>query len=94
MGSTEVKFNNPSTSILFDLDKNRRTLYNLKAESPVSDSTIEKIVQDAVLHVPSSFNTQTTRIVLLLHQEHQKLWDIALEVLQDLVAAGAFTQEL
>lgn len=32
------------------------------------------------MHTPSPFNTQTARTVVLLKDEHERLWDIALEV--------------
>jgi predicted oxidoreductase (fatty acid repression mutant protein) len=88
-----VEFKNPATATLLEAVKARRTIYGLKAESPVSDDTIEAIVRDAVLHVPSSFNTQTSRVVLLLKEEHQKVWDIALQAMEGLVAAGALPKE-
>lgn len=93
MGSTGVKFNNPATSTLLEAVKTRRTVYGLKPESPISDDTIEAIVEDAVLHVPSSFNTQTSRVVLLLKDEHKKVWDIALQAMEGLVATGALPKE-
>jgi len=40
--------------------------------------------------VPSSFNSQTTRVVLLVKEEHNKLWDIVKEVLKGVVPADAF----
>jgi predicted oxidoreductase (fatty acid repression mutant protein) len=93
MGSIAVEFKNPATSSLLELVKTRRTYYGLKAESPISDDAIERIVEDSVLHVPSSFNTQTSRVVLLLKEEHKKVWDIAISAMEGLVAAGALPQE-
>ncbi|KAJ5563939.1 hypothetical protein N7513_000181 [Penicillium frequentans] len=93
MGSTAVEFKNPATTTLLELVKSRRTYYGLKAESPISDDAIERIVEDSVLHVPSSFNTQTSRVVLLLKEEHKKVWDIAISAMEGLVAAGILTQE-
>ncbi|KAL5343043.1 Nitroreductase-like protein [Aspergillus crustosus] len=93
MGSTNVQFKNPATATLIEAAKTRRSIYTLKAESPISDEVIESIVRDAVLHVPSSFNTQTSRVVLLLKEEHQKVWDIALQAMEGLVAAGALPKE-
>jgi len=29
-----------------------------------------------MLHVPSSFNSQTARVVLVLGDEHKKFWDM------------------
>lgn len=93
MGSTAIEFKNSATSTLLELVKGRRTYYGLKAESPISDDAIERIVQDSVLHVPSSFNTQTSRVVLLLKEEHKKVWDIAIKAIEGLVAAGHVPKE-
>ncbi|KAJ5402043.1 uncharacterized protein N7487_007939 [Penicillium crustosum] len=93
MGSTQPEFKNTATSTLLELVKARRTYYDLKGESPVSDDVIDRIVQDSVLHVPSSFNTQTSRVVLLLKEEHKKVWDIAINALEGLVAAGHVPKE-
>lgn len=60
----------------------RRSYYQLNKESPISDKQLEKIVKDAVLHSPSSFNSQSTRVVVLLHAEHDKFWEITKEVLK------------
>lgn len=94
MGSINAEFKNPATSTLLEVVKARRTYYGLKAESPISDDAIQRIVQDSVLHVPSSFNTQTSRVVLLLKEEHQKVWDIAISVMEGLVAAGHVTKDM
>lgn len=94
MGSTTVEFKNKATTTLLELARNRRTIYRLSNESPISDDAIETIIKDAVLHVPSSFNTQTTRVVLLLGEEHQRLWNITLSVMESLVDAGSVPKEL
>ena len=46
--------------------KHRRSYYSINNTSPISDKEIQEIVEFAVLHVPSAFNSQSTRIVLLL----------------------------
>jgi predicted oxidoreductase (fatty acid repression mutant protein) len=94
MGSIQPVFKNPATTTLLELAKSRRSIYTLAPESPISDEAIEAIIQDSVLHVPSSFNTQTSRVVLLLKEEHQKLWDIAFNIMETLVAAGQMPREL
>merc|ERR1711939_66999 len=66
--------NMTSSSTFFEAVKARRTIYQLSSESPVPDSKIKEIVKEAVLHVPSSFNSQSTRVVVLLGDEHKKLW--------------------
>jgi hypothetical protein len=57
----------------------RRSTIDLKKESTIPDSRIIELIKHAVLHAPSPFNSQTTRAVVLLHQDHEKLWDIAYE---------------
>ncbi|THV53442.1 hypothetical protein BGAL_0050g00090 [Botrytis galanthina] len=79
----------PSTQFI-DLLKARRTIYALSNKSTIPDSKIQEIVEQAVLHVPSSFNSQSTRVVLLLKGEHEKLWDITKEVLKGVVPEAQF----
>lgn len=70
--------------------KNRRTYYSISDRSPISDNEIKEIIEFAVENVPSAFNSQTTRIVLLLDKEHKKLWEIALNKLRKIVPATTF----
>ncbi|KAA8572126.1 hypothetical protein EYC84_002044 [Monilinia fructicola] len=79
----------PSTQFI-ELLKARRTIYALEAKSPIPDSKIQEIVEQAILHVPSSFNSQTTRVVLLFKGEHEKLWNITEEVLKGVVPPEQF----
>jgi uncharacterized protein len=55
----------------------RRTIYNLSKETTISDERLEELVQKVLLAVSSAFNTQSSRIVVLLGDQHKKLWDIA-----------------
>ena len=70
--------------------ENRRTIYSLSKESPISDNEIEEIMKFALKHVPSAFNSQSTRIVLLLGENHKKVWEITKEILKKLVPAESF----
>jgi len=70
--------------------QNRRTYYALKNESPVADKEIEDVINFAVKHVPSAFNSQSTRVVLLLGENHQKVWNITKDILRKIVPAEAF----
>ncbi|QDS69763.1 hypothetical protein FKW77_010218 [Venturia effusa] len=60
----------------------RRSYYQLNKKSPISDAQIEEIVKNAILHTPSSFNSQSTRLVVLLHADHDKFWELTKEVLK------------
>lgn len=68
----------------------RRSYYLLSNKSSISDHEIEDIVKFAVKHVPSAFNSQSTRLVLLLGEQHLKLWNIVKDTLRNMVPQGAF----
>lgn len=66
--------------------KQRRTYYQLSDETVIPDKKIRDIVEQVVLHTPSSFNSQSTRVVILLGAEHKKLWE---EIVKPAVKAVA-----
>ncbi len=68
----------------------RRSYYALTNQSTISDQRIQEIIEHAVKHTPTAFNSQSGRIVLLLNQHHQKLWDITMEELRKIVPAESF----
>lgn len=70
--------------------RHRRTYYHITDSSPISDEQIKEIIDFAVMNVPSAFNSQSTRIVLLLGKNHKKLWEITKETLKRLVSAEVF----
>ncbi|KAI1849386.1 hypothetical protein JX266_004881 [Neoarthrinium moseri] len=74
-----------SATPLLELIKARRSYYPLSKDLPISKERISEIVKEATLHVPSSFNAQPTRVVVLFGAEHEKLWDITIEVLKGIV---------
>ena len=69
----------------------RRSYYGISKEKVVSDDRINEIIEHAVKHTPSSFNSQSARIVLLLGDHHDKLWDITKENLRKIVPADQFS---
>lgn len=71
--------------------KERRSIYGIKNESPISDEKIQEIVEFAVMHAPSAFNSQNTRAVLLLGEQSNQFWDITKETLRKIVPADAFS---
>lgn len=74
----------------YEAMKERRSIYAISKESPISDERIKEIVEDVVKHVPSAFNSQTTRTVILLGESHDKLWNITMETLRKVVPADNF----
>lgn len=68
----------------------RRSVYVLNKNLPISVQEVSKIVEHAVLHTPSSFNSQSTRVVVLFGEEHEKLWQIAENALRAIVPEDKF----
>lgn len=71
--------------------KERRTIYGIGKESPVSEDRIQQIVNEAVLHAPTAFNSQSGRVVVLSGASHDKLWDLTKEELRKIVPAENFS---
>ncbi|KAK4697705.1 uncharacterized protein P7C71_g422, partial [Lecanoromycetidae sp. Uapishka_2] len=70
--------------------ENRRTFYQITHESTISDARIKEVVSLAVKHTPSSFNSQTTRAVVVLKEKHKELWDIILEIYKAMLPTDKF----
>lgn len=68
----------------------RRSYYGISKEATVSDDRIREIIEHAVKHTPSAFNSQSTRVILLLGKHHDSLWDITKEALRKVVPAEQF----
>ncbi|KAL8908580.1 MAG: hypothetical protein Q9171_005377 [Xanthocarpia ochracea] len=79
-----------STKSFAQAVKERRTYYALSHESTIPDSRIQEIVKDAILHTPSAFNSQTSRAVVLLGEEHTKMWDITAQVYKQQLSEEKF----
>ena len=77
-------------SHFFDAVRNRRTYYSISNETIVPYERIREIVNEAVKHTPSSFNSQSARVVLLLGKHHERLWDIVKAELKKIVPADKF----
>ncbi|MBR5495209.1 MAG: nitroreductase family protein [Psychrobacter sp.] len=69
----------------------RRSVYALGNELPVEPQAIVNMAERVLLHTPSAFNSQSSRLVVLFGAEHQRLWDIAEEKLRAAVGDGDFS---
>ena len=58
------------------LYQNRRSMYSLGKNLPISEQEVIEIIDNAVKYSPSAFNSQSAHAVVLLGDNHQKLWDI------------------
>lgn len=74
----------------YELAKKRRSIYHLGKNVNQSNDEIVQLIKDIVDQTPSSFHSQTSRVVILLGEEHDALWEIVRETLRPLVADGNF----
>ncbi|MGE8558813.1 MULTISPECIES: nitroreductase family protein [unclassified Acinetobacter] len=70
--------------------KQRRTIYAIGKNVPLTADQIEDIIKDAVRNSPSAFNSQTSRVVTLYGASHEKFWNIVRETLRKVVPEDAF----
>lgn len=70
--------------------RHRRSFYAIGDEQLVPAEEIIRAVRIAVRDVPSAFNSQSTRIVLLFGNGHKRLWSIVKDVLRTQVPPEVF----
>ena len=70
----------------------RRSMYSLTKESPITEERIGELLKEAVKNLPSSFNMQSSRAVLLLRENHTRLWEIVMQTLKGVVPEDAFAR--
>lgn len=68
----------------------RRSVYAIDGEKIVPEKRIRELLENSLLHVPSAFNCQSQRAVLLFDDQHRRVWSIVLEALRAIVPADAF----
>ncbi|MFD1672231.1 nitroreductase family protein [Agrilactobacillus yilanensis] len=73
------------SSQYLDLIRNRRTIYALGKNISQTPDEIVTLVEQAVEHAPSAFNNQTSRVVFLFNEHHDKLWDLTADRLHTVV---------
>ena len=86
---TYIKIRISNMSFL-DQIKKRRSIYAVGKNVTLDNAKIENIIKETVKHSPSSFNSQTSRVVTLFGQSHEVFWNIVLETLRKIVPADAF----
>lgn len=68
-----------------DAVSSRRSIYALSASSPIPDSRIVEVVQESVKHTPTSFNSQSSRAVVVFGDSHLFVWDAVKEAIKAVV---------
>ncbi|MGD9559104.1 MAG: nitroreductase family protein [Oscillospiraceae bacterium] len=72
------------------LAEKRRSVYSLSQEASISDAQLTELLRALIAAMPTAYNMQSTRLVLLTQNAHQKLWSIVLETLRQRIAAEKF----
>lgn len=70
--------------------RHRRSCYALGNSTIVPTSQLIEIIDNALTYVPSAYNMQSTRLVLLLGRHHRDFWAIVAETLREIVAPEKF----
>lgn len=69
----------------------RRSIYAIGKQPKISDKDINKLIETAVLNVPSAFNGQGARVIVLYKNNHDRLWQITMDALREVVPQKAFS---
>ncbi|WWC85759.1 uncharacterized protein L201_000625 [Kwoniella dendrophila CBS 6074] len=65
------------SAAFFEAVKTRRSNYNITNESPLTNEQLQEIIEQAVLHTPTAFNSQTSRAILIVDKEkNDQIWEI------------------
>lgn len=75
-----------------EIFKKRRTQYALGKNVSLSQEQITDLIKEAVRQAPSSFNSQSSRAVILFGEQSDKFWQLAKDALKPLVPADAFAE--
>lgn len=78
------------TNPFIDAIGKRRTQYALGKNLPISNDEVIALVKEAVRLAPSSFNSQSSRAVILFGEQSEKVWNITKEILRGMIPADAF----
>ena len=68
-----------------DLAKQRRTAYAIGKNTELSNKEIADRIREVAQQIPTAFNSQTTRLVVVFGEDNVKLWDHVLDVQKDVM---------
>ncbi|MDR6543806.1 nitroreductase family protein [Acinetobacter bereziniae] len=63
------------SNVFLDLIHKRRTIYAIGRHVNHSPEYLSDLIQQAIKQSPSSFNSQSSRAVILFNAEHEKFWN-------------------
>jgi predicted oxidoreductase (fatty acid repression mutant protein) len=75
-----------------EMIKNRRSVYELNKNLPVVQDEVFDLIKDCVRYVPDAFNMQSQRVVIVVGQEQDRLWDAVYDEMVKFTG-GRFSRE-
>lgn len=63
-----------SAKAFMDIIKKRRSVYDVGSDLPISQNFIVSCVKETIKHIPTSFNSQTNRALVLFGKSSSDLW--------------------
>ena len=78
------------SNAFIEASRKRRTQYVLGRNLPLSQADTTALIEEAIKLAPSSFNSQSSRAVILFGAESVKFWNLTKEILRKIVPAEAF----
>lgn len=66
--------------------KKRRSYYQINKDIKVDEKQIVSMIREIVLNTPDAFNMQSARIIVLLNEKHNALWDRVYDAFGGMVA--------
>ncbi|MGR6980293.1 nitroreductase family protein [Testudinibacter sp. P27/CKL/0425] len=78
------------SSAFNQLQQTRRSIYAIGKNVNLSKDNLTALIKQTVRDTPSSFNSQSSRVVVVFGEQHEKLWNIVLDTLRKIVPADAF----
>lgn len=68
----------------------RRSHYHLADTKIVDDNTVILLVDKLLETMPTPFNVQSTRILLLFNEQHRELWSILMDIFREMLPPDRF----
>jgi len=70
--------------------KSRHSEYQLSKNIGLSDDALLDFLKEILTYTPSAFNSQSQRILVLMGQAHDRLWDELIDIMKGIVQADKF----
>ncbi len=68
----------------------RRSVYSLNSNTTIGDEALIDAIKTALQYTPSAYHAQSQKIMVLLHEQHDRFWQLVMESLRKIVPANSF----